>query len=30
MYQRFLDHARDAVETLHEGTDWEMEHPRDV
>ena len=30
MYQRFLEYARDAVETLHEGTSWEVEYPRDV
>lgn len=29
-YQRFLDFARDAVETLHEGTGWDVEYPRDV
>ena len=30
MYQPFLEYARDAVETLHEGTGWEVEYPRDV
>ena len=30
MYQRFLEYARDAIEMLHEGTNWEVEYPRDV
>jgi len=29
-YQRFLDDARDAVETLHGGASWEVEYPRDI
>ena len=29
-YQRFLAFTREAVETLHEGTGWEVEYPRDV
>jgi integrase len=29
-YQSFLAFARDAVETLHEGTGWEVEYPRDI
>ena len=29
-YQRFLVFARDVVETLHEGTGWDVEYPRDI
>jgi len=29
-YQAFLSFARDVVETLHEGTGWEVEYPRDI
>jgi integrase len=29
-YPAFLAFARDVVETLHEGTGWEVEYPRDV
>ncbi|MEP7179284.1 MAG: tyrosine-type recombinase/integrase [Pseudonocardiales bacterium] len=29
-YPAFLAFARDAVETLHEGTGWQVEYPRDV
>lgn len=29
-YERFLAFARDAVATLHEGTGWEVEYPRDI
>lgn len=29
-YPAFLAFARDVVETLHEGTGWEVEYPRDI
>lgn len=29
-YPAFLAFARDAVETLHEGTGWQVEYPHDV
>ncbi len=29
-YQAFLAFARDVVETLHEGSGWEVEYPRDI
>jgi integrase len=29
-YQAFLIFARDVVETLHDGTGWEVEYPRDI
>jgi hypothetical protein len=29
-YQGFLLHARDAMQTLRDGTGWEIEYPRDV